>query len=46
MQSRLEAILIAASCLFTGAALGIIGEAIEERIRTWWRARKYGGKKK
>jgi hypothetical protein len=43
---NLDYIIIPLSCLLIGAALGIIGEAIEERIRTWWRARKYGGKKK
>jgi hypothetical protein len=46
MHSRIEVILFAAGCLLTGAALGIIGEAIEERVRTWWRDRKYGGKKR
>jgi len=43
-MDRLEGILYAASCLLTGAALGIVGEEIEERIRTWWRARKSGNK--
>jgi len=39
-MDRLEGILIATGCLLTGAALGILGEILEERIRTWWRARK------
>jgi len=43
-MDRLEGILIATGCLLTGAALGIVGEEIEEIIRTWWRARKSGNK--
>ena len=39
-MTRLEGILIAGGCLLAGAAVGILGEILEERLRTWWRARK------
>jgi len=44
-MERLEAILFAVSGITLAVVLGIVGEAIEERIRTWWRDRKYGGKR-
>jgi len=45
-MDRLEAILFVVLGITASVVLGILGEAVEERIRTWWRARKYGGKKK
>jgi hypothetical protein len=45
-MDRLEGFLYAVSYLLTGVAFGVLGEEIEERFRTWWRARKYGGNKK
>ena len=39
-MDRLEGILLATGCLLAGAAAGILGEMLEERLRTWWRARK------
>jgi len=44
-MERLEAILFAVTGIALAVVLGIVGEAIEERIRTWWRDRKYGGKR-
>jgi len=44
-MDRLEAILFVVLGITASVVLGILGEAVEERIRTWWRARKYGGKK-
>ena len=44
-MDRLEGILYAASYLLAGVAFGVLGEALEDRIRNWWRARKYGGNK-
>jgi hypothetical protein len=39
-MDRLEGFLYAASYLLAGVAFGVLGEEIEERIRTWWKARK------
>ena len=44
-MDRLESILFVVLGITASVVLGILGEAVEERIRTWWRARKYGGKK-
>ena len=46
MQSRIEAILIAAGCLLTGAALGLGIDWLEVKYDDWRLERKYGGKKK
>jgi len=43
-MDRLEANLFVVLGITASVVLGILGEALEERIRTWWRARKYGGK--
>jgi len=43
-MDRLEGILLVVAGITASVVLGILGEALEERIRTWWRARKYGGK--
>jgi hypothetical protein len=43
-MDRLEANLFVVLGITVSVVLGILGEAVEERIRTWWRARKYGGK--
>jgi len=43
-MDRLESILFVVLGITASVVLGILGEAVEERIRTWWRARKYGGK--
>jgi len=43
-MDRLEANLFVVLGITAAVVLGILGEALEERIRTWWRARKYGGK--
>jgi|TARA_R110000851_G_scaffold310892_1_gene470903 hypothetical protein len=43
-MDRPEAILLVVLGITASVVLGILGEALEERIRTWWRARKYGGK--
>ena len=40
-MDRLEAILLVVAGITGSVVLGILGEAVEERIRTWWRARKY-----
>jgi len=44
-MDRLESILFVVLGITASVVLGILGEAVEERVRTWWRARKYGGKK-
>jgi len=43
-MDRFEANLFVVLGITAAVVLGILGEALEERIRTWWRARKYGGK--
>jgi hypothetical protein len=43
-MDRLEAILLVVAGITVSVVLGLLGEALEERIRTWWRTRKYGGK--
>jgi len=44
-MDRLESILFVVAGITISVVLGLLGEALEERVRTWWRARKYGGKK-
>tara|TARA_Y100001938_G_C7965018_1_gene366349 strand:- start:131 stop:271 length:141 start_codon:yes stop_codon:yes gene_type:complete len=46
MVDRFEAILIVLAGITISVVLGLLGEAIEERFRTWMRDRKYGGNKK
>ena len=46
MQSRIEAILIAAGCLLTGAALGLGIDWLEVKYEDRRIRRKYGEKKK
>ena len=43
-MDRFEANLFVVLGITISVVLGILGEALEERIRTWWRTRKYGGK--
>jgi hypothetical protein len=45
-MDRLDAILFSLAGITLAVVLGLLGEAVEERVRTWWRARKYGGKTK
>jgi len=44
-MDRLEAILFVVLGITASVVLGILGEAVEERVRTWLRDRKYGDKK-
>ena len=44
-MDRTEAILLVVAGITASVVLGLLAEEAEERIRTWWRARKYGGKK-
>jgi len=39
-MTRLEGILLAAAGITISVVLGLLAEEAEERIRTWWRARK------
>ncbi len=45
-MDRLDAILFSLAGITLAVVLGVLGEAVEERVRTWWRAKKYGGKTK
>ena len=39
-MDRFEAILLVVAGITLAVVLGLLGEELEERIRTWWRARK------
>ena len=39
-MDRTEAVLLVVAGITISVVLGLLGEALEERIRTWWKQRQ------